>query len=182
MDTIDIERARFNMIEQQIRPWEVLDQDVLDLLFRVKREDFVPPRYRKLAFADMQIPIGAGEVMLTPKAEARMLQALADYRIAGVISNVGFLSRLVACPAFANADLEPVPSERRTWTMWNFAALWISMAACIPTYMLASSLIGGGMNWSQAIVTIFLGNLVVVAAACGKKGPPLPPLRDPPPP
>ena len=61
-----------------------------------------------------------------------------------------------------NEDLAPVPPERRTWKMWNFAALWVSMAACIPTYMLASSLIGGGMNWSQAIFTIFLGNLIVL--------------------
>ena len=61
-----------------------------------------------------------------------------------------------------NADLAPVSRSQRKWGMLSFAALWISMSACIPTYMLASSLIGGGMNWSQAIVTIFLGNLVVV--------------------
>src|SRR6516162_6382600 len=61
-----------------------------------------------------------------------------------------------------NADLAPVPKERRNWRIGSFAALWISMSACIPTYMLASSLIGGGMNWWQAIFTIFLGNLIVV--------------------
>lgn len=61
-----------------------------------------------------------------------------------------------------NKDLAPVPASRRTWRVGSFAALWISMSACIPTYMLASSLIGGGMNWSQAIVTIFLANLIVV--------------------
>jgi len=59
-------------------------------------------------------------------------------------------------------DLAPVPAERRKWGMWNFAALWISMAACIPTYMLASSLIHDGMNWWQAILTIFLGNVIVL--------------------
>ncbi|HWD18812.1 MAG TPA: NCS1 family nucleobase:cation symporter-1 [Verrucomicrobiae bacterium] len=59
-------------------------------------------------------------------------------------------------------DLAPIPPEKRTWRWWNFAALWISMSACIPTYMLASSLIGGGMNWSQAILTIFFGNLIVL--------------------
>ena len=64
--------------------------------------------------------------------------------------------------ALYNADLAPVPNERRTWRFGSFAALWISMSACIPTYMLASSLIGGGMNWSQAVLTIFLGNLIVV--------------------
>jgi hypothetical protein len=61
-----------------------------------------------------------------------------------------------------NADLAPVPPERRKWRYGSFAALWISMSACIPTYMLASSLIGGGMNWWQAILTIFLGNLIVL--------------------
>jgi len=61
-----------------------------------------------------------------------------------------------------NADLAPVPAERRTWGVASYAALWISMSACIPTYMLASSLIGGGMNWWQAIMTIFLGNLIVL--------------------
>jgi NCS1 family nucleobase:cation symporter-1 len=64
--------------------------------------------------------------------------------------------------ALYNKDLAPVPRSRRTWRVGSFAALWISMSACIPTYMLASSLIGGGMNWSQAILTIFLGNLIVV--------------------
>lgn len=62
-----------------------------------------------------------------------------------------------------NADLAPVPAADRTWSVWNYAALWISMSACIPTYMLASSLISGGMNWSQAVGTIFLANLIVLA-------------------
>src|SRR5262245_27143586 len=61
-----------------------------------------------------------------------------------------------------NPDLAPVPPDRRKWRFGSFAALWISMSACIPTYMLASSLIGGGMNWWQAILTIFLGNLIVL--------------------
>jgi NCS1 family nucleobase:cation symporter-1 len=61
-----------------------------------------------------------------------------------------------------NADLAPVPASGRKWGMLSFAALWVSMSACIPTYMLASSLIGGGMNWWEAILTIFLGNLIVV--------------------
>ena len=71
---LDIERARFNMIEQQIRPWEVLDPSVLDLLATVKREDFVPPGYRDLAFVDTELPltingVPTGEVMLAPKVE-----------------------------------------------------------------------------------------------------------------
>jgi len=64
--------------------------------------------------------------------------------------------------ALTNEDLAPVSKEKRTWGTWNYAALWISMSLCIPTYMLASSLIGGGMNWWQAILTIFLGNSIVL--------------------
>jgi protein-L-isoaspartate(D-aspartate) O-methyltransferase len=100
---IDIERARFNMVEQQIRPWEVLDQQVLDLLFTVRREDFVPPQYRSLAFVDMEIPLAdnakAGEVMLVPRVEARMLQELAlkpTDRILEVGTGSGYMTALLA--------------------------------------------------------------------------------------
>src|SRR5580658_3730219 len=68
---------------------------------------------------------------------------------------------LAQSPLF-NDDLAPVRPEQRRWRWWNFAALWISMAACIPTYMLASSLIDGGMNWWEAVLTIFVGNLIVL--------------------
>ncbi len=71
---MNIEQARFNMIEQQIRPWDVLDTDVLDLLVVVKREQFVPPAYKDLAFFDTEIPLPGGENMLPPKVEARLLQ------------------------------------------------------------------------------------------------------------
>jgi NCS1 family nucleobase:cation symporter-1 len=70
--------------------------------------------------------------------------------------NEGEVSSLI------NADLAPIPQSKRTWGTWNYAALWISMSLCIPTYMLASSLIQGGMNWWQAILTIFLGNAIVL--------------------
>ena len=59
-------------------------------------------------------------------------------------------------------DLAPVTFEKRTWGIWNYTALWISMSLCIPTYMLASSLIEGGMNWWQAVLTVFLGNAIVL--------------------
>ena len=73
---MNIEQARFNMIEQQIRTWEVLDQQVLDLIGQMRREQFVPSQYRDLAFADIMIPLGHGQVMMEPKVEARLLQAL----------------------------------------------------------------------------------------------------------
>jgi len=96
---LDVERARFNMVEQQIRPWEVLDPRVLDLLFRVRREEFVPPQYRALAFVDMEIPIGHGEKMLAPKMEARMVQELAlapGDRILEVGTGSGYMAALLA--------------------------------------------------------------------------------------
>ena len=62
-----------------------------------------------------------------------------------------------------NEDLAPIPQNRRSWGTWNYAALWISMSLCIPTYMLASSLIDGGMNWWQSILTIFIGIILVAA-------------------
>jgi len=71
---MNIEQARFNMIEQQIRPWDVLDKGVLGLLAVVRREDFVPSAYRALAFVDTEVPLPQGHRMLPPKVEARMLQ------------------------------------------------------------------------------------------------------------
>lgn len=76
MADMNIEKARHNMIEQQIRPWDVLDQRVLDLMMRIPREDFVPDEYREQAFTDMLLPLGDGAVMMEPKQEARMLQSL----------------------------------------------------------------------------------------------------------
>jgi protein-L-isoaspartate(D-aspartate) O-methyltransferase len=73
---MNVEQARFNMIEQQIRPWDVLDQDVLSLLALVKREDFCPPAYRAMAFVDTELPLPGGQCMLAPKVEARLLQEL----------------------------------------------------------------------------------------------------------
>jgi protein-L-isoaspartate(D-aspartate) O-methyltransferase len=87
------------MVEQQIRTWEVLDQDVLDLLFVVPREEFVPPRHQALAFADMQIPLGENERMWEPKLEARVLQELAISkadRVLEVGTGSGYLTALLA--------------------------------------------------------------------------------------
>lgn len=73
---LNLEQARFNMVEQQVRPWEVLDPRVLDVLATVPRENFVPERYRNLAFGDLRIPIGRGQSMMRPVEEGRTLQAL----------------------------------------------------------------------------------------------------------
>jgi protein-L-isoaspartate(D-aspartate) O-methyltransferase len=96
---MDLERARFNMIESQIRTWEVLDQQVLDLLTVVKREQFVPEKYRPLAFVDMEIPLGHGESMLAPKLEARLLQELTlrkSDRVLEIGTGSGYMTALLA--------------------------------------------------------------------------------------
>ncbi|MCC7082797.1 MAG: protein-L-isoaspartate O-methyltransferase [Burkholderiales bacterium] len=96
---MDFEQARFNMVEQQIRTWDVLDPTVLELLFAVRREDFVPPQFRSLAFADMEIPIGHGESMLAPKLEARLLQDAAierEDRVLEVGTGSGYMAALAA--------------------------------------------------------------------------------------
>lgn len=80
----------------------------------------------------------------------------------GLRQNAPDVEADIATSHLYNEDLAPVPASRRKWGVLSFAALWISMSACIPTYMLASSLIGGGMNWWQAVLTIFLGNLIVL--------------------
>lgn len=110
---MNLEQARTNMVEQQIRPWEVLDQDVLDLLYSVPREEFVPPSCRNLAFTDMEIPIGEGERMWAPKIEARVLQALAPKRSDRVLeigTGSGYLTALLAHRAAHVTSVEIRPA------------------------------------------------------------------------
>jgi len=113
----DIENARFFMVEQQIRTWEVLDPVVLDLLMRVHREDFVPAAHRALAFADLEIPLGHGEVMLAPKIEARMLQALAlrdTDNVLEVGTGSGYMTALLASLARHVCSVDILPDFTRT--------------------------------------------------------------------
>jgi protein-L-isoaspartate(D-aspartate) O-methyltransferase len=117
--TPTLERLRFNMIEQQIRPWDVLDLDILDLLARIRREDYVPEAHRALAFFDMEIPLeGAstakepGQCMLSPKVEARMLQDLHIQKHESVLeigTGSGFMAALLADRAAQVLSLEIDP-------------------------------------------------------------------------
>jgi protein-L-isoaspartate(D-aspartate) O-methyltransferase len=109
---MDFEQARYNMVEQQIRPWDVLDQGVLDLLFKVRREDFVPQAHRSLAFVDMEIPLGHGEFMWTPKLEARVVQELdirRNDRVLEIGTGSGYLTALLAAEAaeVVSVDIQP---------------------------------------------------------------------------
>src|SRR6185312_7350429 len=109
---MNIEQARFNMIEQQIRTWDVLDQDVLDLLSVVKREAFVPEAYRSLAFMDTEIPLPGGENMLPPRLEARLLQEAEAKKHENVLeigAGSGYMAALLAARArhVTTVEIEP---------------------------------------------------------------------------
>lgn len=113
---MNIEQARFNMIEQQIRPWNVLDQDVLDLLHVVKREQFVPAAYQNLAFADVEIPLPGGAAMLAPKFEARILQEVGVKKHETVLeigTGSGYMAALLAHRAakVTTVEINPETAE-----------------------------------------------------------------------
>ena len=112
MITSPIEQARFNMIEQQVRPWNVLDGEVLSLLAEVKRENFVPAAYQGIAFADLEVPLGHGQAMLAPRLEARLLQDLAVQKTDKVLevgTGSGFMAALLGARAQRVLSLELVP-------------------------------------------------------------------------
>jgi protein-L-isoaspartate(D-aspartate) O-methyltransferase len=109
---MDLNIARFNMVQQQIRPWGVLDTNILDLLSTVPREHFVLPGFEHLAFCDAAIPIGYGQVMLPPKIVGRMLQALQldnQETILEVGTGTGYMTALLACLAKKVISLEIIP-------------------------------------------------------------------------
>lgn len=122
-----MEQARFNMVEQQIRPWDVLDMQVLDLLSKVKREQFVPPVSQEMTFMDLEIPLGHGASMWQPKVEARALQALKlkpRDRVLEVGSGSGYLTALISHLAEHVTSVEIVP-ELHAFAEKNLAALHI---------------------------------------------------------
>jgi protein-L-isoaspartate(D-aspartate) O-methyltransferase len=99
---MNIEQARFNMVEQQVRTWEVLDQAVLDLMERAPRDAFTPQDYRRLAYADICVPLAHGQVMMPPRVEARALQALrldAADRVLEIGTGSGYFTYLLAALA-----------------------------------------------------------------------------------
>lgn len=123
---MNVELARFNMIEQQIRPWDVLDPAVLSLLTIVKREDFVPAAYRSIAFVDTEVPLPAGQCMLAPRVEARMVQELNPHkheRVLEVGAGSGYVAALLAHRAQQVISLEIVPE------LAQFAAANLKRAA-----------------------------------------------------
>ena len=120
----NVEQARFNMVEQQIRPWDVLDMRVLDLLSEVKREQFVPPTHKEMAFMDTEIPLGHNVCMWQPKLEARVLQELRiqhSDQVLEVGTGSGYLTALLSRLAKKVTSVEIVP-ELRAFAEKNLAA------------------------------------------------------------
>jgi protein-L-isoaspartate(D-aspartate) O-methyltransferase len=112
-DFLNIENARSKMIEQQIRPWNVLDPNVLDLLTRVQREAFIPKSHRHLAFVDMEVPLPEHQVMLAPKVEARLLQELnltPTDKALEIGTGSGFMAALIARLAASVLTVEKAPA------------------------------------------------------------------------
>lgn len=109
---MDFERARFNMVEQQVRPWEVLDQDVLESMMTVKREEFVPAQFRSLSFSEAEIPIGCAQIMLSPVIEGKILQAVQVKKTDSVLeigAGSGYFAALLASHAdwVRTIEIEP---------------------------------------------------------------------------
>lgn len=114
---MDLEQARFNMIEQQIRPWNVLDTTVLERLKLIKREDYVPEKSRALAFVDMELPLGDGQVMLAPKMEARIVQDLnlkPSDTVLEIGTGSGYLTALLASFVRHVHSVEVDPAHKST--------------------------------------------------------------------
>lgn len=139
MSEMNLETARYNMIEQQIRPWNVDDQHVLDLFTQVPREDFVPVAYRNQAFSDLCVPLENGQVMMPPKLEARMLQALAiqaNETVLEVGTGSGYVTALLANLAKQvisvdiDAALQQSAGEKLTAHGINNVTLEVGDAAC----------------------------------------------------
>ena len=113
MHTVNFEKARFNMVEQQVRPWEVLDQRVLDIMAAIPRDEYVPEPYRTLGYADVNIPLEGEQLMMTPREEGRLLQALSlesGDKVLEIGTGSGYLTALLAGLAGQVVSVEIMPS------------------------------------------------------------------------
>jgi protein-L-isoaspartate(D-aspartate) O-methyltransferase len=130
---MNIEKARFNMIEQQIRPWDVLDQDVLDLLVIVKREAFVPTAYKSLAFMDTEIPLDGGEHMFAPKLEARIMQEMGikkHEQVLEVGAGSGYMAALLAYKArhVTTVEINPALKAMAEKNLYDYGVTNVDVA------------------------------------------------------
>jgi len=155
---MNIEKARFNMIEQQIRPWDVLSPDVLDMLVVVKREEFVPAAYKSLAFVDTEIPLPGGEAMFAPKVEARIMEELAVKKHESVLeigTGTGYMAALLAHKARHVTTVEINP-ELKAMAEKNLSAYGVANVEVVQG--------NGAQGWGDAQydVIVISGSLPVL--------------------
>jgi protein-L-isoaspartate(D-aspartate) O-methyltransferase len=163
---MNLEKARFNMIEQQIRPWDVLDLDILELLTVVKREAFVPAAYKSLAFMDTEIPLPNGENMLAPKLEARILQEAAVKKHENVLeigAGSGYMAALLAYKARHVTTVE-IHLELAAMAEQNLAAYGITNVS-VAQGDGAQGWAGSGHNSAPYDVIVISGSLPVLPNA-----------------
>jgi len=159
---MNFETARFNMIEQQIRPWDVLDQSVLDILTLVKREEFVPEQYRNLAFVDREIPLPHGQVMLAPKFEARMLQELTiepDETVLEIGTGSGYMAALLASKGKHVTSVEIIEELK------DFASANLARADIRNVTLVQGDGAQGFPSAGQVDILVISGSLPVVPQA-----------------
>lgn len=152
---MNTEQARFNMIEQQIRTWDVLDQDVLSLLSLVRREEFVPAAYRGMAFTDTEIPLPGGERMMTPKMEARIVQEVAPRKHESVLeigAGSGYLAALLAHQARHVTTVEMSP-ELKALAEKNLADHGIANVEVVAGNGAAGWPAGGGESYDVIVLS-----------------------------
>jgi protein-L-isoaspartate(D-aspartate) O-methyltransferase len=159
MSDVNLQQARHNMIQQQIRPWDVLDQRVLDLLDKMPREDFVPEAYRNVAYADIAIPLGHAEVMLPPRVEARMLQALniqPHETVLEIGTGSGYVTALLAKLArhVYSVDIHPKFIEA--------AALKLAAHGIVNVTLETGDAARGWTNYGQLDVIAITGSLPIL--------------------
>jgi protein-L-isoaspartate(D-aspartate) O-methyltransferase len=160
---MNIEKARFNMIEQQIRTWDVLAPDVLELLTVVKREAFVPDAYKSLAFVDTQVPLPGGEYMFAPKMEARILQEVAPKKHENVLeigAGTGYMAALLAHKARHVTTVEIDP-ELKALAEKNLVANGVSNVDVVQ----GNGAQGWGKGDAQYDVIVVSGSLPVLPDA-----------------
>jgi protein-L-isoaspartate(D-aspartate) O-methyltransferase len=159
---MNVEQARFNMIEQQIRPWDVLDPGVLQLLSLVRREEFVPAALRHLAFTDTELPLKAGRTLLQPKVEARLLQELhlqPSDRVLELGTGGGYLTALMAHQAGHVLSLEPDPE------LAEAAQARLRRLGLTRAQVQVAALLGGAPSQGPFDAIVLTGSVAEVPAA-----------------
>jgi protein-L-isoaspartate(D-aspartate) O-methyltransferase len=162
---MNIEQARFNMIEQQIRPWDVLDQSILSLLSVLKREDFVPAEHRAMAFVDTEVPLPHGRFMLTPKVEARLVQELAVHKHERVLVLGANSSYMLALLGHKAQQVTVLESDADILTLAKTALSQAGSTNVVLREVRVSDMAAGWADQAPFDVVLFAGSVPSVPKA-----------------